>query len=96
MSLWVRSQNKKELIECDNFSLNSPGEAYVNNVNNARIITNYEIVCYPFENSHCILGTYSTKEKALKVLDMIQNAILIDYIVFQMPQDNEVLECQKD
>ena len=101
MGIWIRSQNKKELIECNNFSLNSPNESYVNN---ARIITNYEIVCYPFEHSHCILGIYSTKEKALKVLDEIEKKIIENntivcnekdwakYVgaincVFQMPDD---------
>ena len=88
--MWIRSQNKKELIQCDNFSLNSPGEAYVNSVNNARIITNYEIVCYPFENSHCILGTYSSREKALKVLNMIERS-LEDLCMFQMPLNSGVL-----
>ena len=52
----------------------------------------YEIHSY----TEC-LGKYSTKEKALKVLDKIQRAIIsqlcdINRIVFQMPQDDEVEE----
>lgn len=57
-------------------------------------------------DKYSILGYYSTKEKALKVLDMIHNKIIeLDknkflgmteqiYIrcVFQMPQDDEVEE----
>ena len=91
MSLWIRSQNKKELIQCDNFSLNYPDEFYTNNT---RLINNYEIVCYPFEHSHCILGEYSTEEKALEVLDMIETHLEdLEYkihnreVVFQMPDD---------
>lgn len=39
------------------------------------------------------LGTYSTKEKALKVLDVIQNCIAFnENIVFEMPQDGDVNE----
>lgn len=38
-----------------------------------------------------LLGKYSTKEKALKVLDKIQNSLEYPYnSVFQMPQDDEV------
>lgn len=41
-----------------------------------------------------VLGTYSTKEKALKVLDMIQsfinNELIRDYMVFQMPLDESL------
>ena len=54
----------------------------------------YEIHSY----TEC-LGKYSTKEKALKVLDMIQELILYTYYggiepkkLFQMPQDDEVEE----
>lgn len=38
-----------------------------------------------------LLGKYSTEEKALKVLDKIQNSLEYPYnSVFQMPQDDEV------
>ena len=36
------------------------------------------------------LGYYSTKEKAIKVLDMIQEAYVNGHIDYQMPADNEV------
>ena len=41
-----------------------------------------------------VLGTYSTKEKALKVLDMIETHLEIHdrEVVFKMPQDDEVEE----
>lgn len=66
-------------------------------------INKWEIlVCYPyFINNDCgysTLATYSTEEKALKVLEAFCNfAIskhyecgLIEGIVFQMPQDDEI------
>lgn len=41
-----------------------------------------------------VMGTYSTEEKAIKVLDMIENACrniaFTDGTVFHMPQDSEV------
>lgn len=56
-------------------------------------------------DSRTQLGTYSTKEKAIKVLDMIEEACVLPVVeniyainekhiyvnsVFQMPQDSEV------
>lgn len=43
------------------------------------------------QGNYELLGTYKTKERALKVLDEIQN-ILIDYknmsrVVYEMPED---------
>ena len=59
--MWVRSQNKLVLI----------------NANGVRIVykDTYCIVCDYYDGELYYLGEYSTKEKALKVMDMIQNAI---------------------
>ena len=38
----------------------------------------------------CTLGKYSTKEKAMKVLDMIQEAYVNGHIDYQIPEDSEV------
>lgn len=38
----------------------------------------------------CLLGEYSTKVKAMKVLDMIQEAYVNGHIDYQMPEDSEV------
>ena len=37
-----------------------------------------------------LLGEYSTKAKAMKVLDMIQEAYVNGHIDYQMPEDGEV------
>lgn len=39
----------------------------------------------------CLLGEYSTKAKAIKVLDMIQEAYVNGHIDYQMPADSEVV-----
>lgn len=60
--MWIRSQNKEMLI----------------NANNIRIINDsrsYDIICDFYDGDYYYLGEYSTKEKAMKVMDMIQNAI---------------------
>lgn len=59
MSLWIRSQNKEKLI----------------NVNKIDIGYICDIKQYDISGDNNLLGTYSTKEKALKVLDMIQTRI---------------------
>lgn len=38
----------------------------------------------------CLLGEYSTKAKAMKVLDMIQEAYINGHADYQMPEDSEV------
>ena len=38
-----------------------------------------------------MVGRYSTKVKALKVLDMIQEAYVNGHIDYQMPADSEVV-----
>lgn len=56
-----------------------------------------------YANSNVLLGKYTSKEKAIKVLDMIQETYkqqkteiiyregIYDIGTFQMPEDNEVI-----
>ena len=67
MELWIRSQDKEKLEKVSNvqyyFKANSygpGGEHYVGT----------------FFDNLCILGKYSTKERALEVLDEIQRKII--------------------
>lgn len=73
--IWIRTQTKEELIECNEFML-------------CYTITYDEFF---FRGHDLIIGKYSTKAKALKVLDMIQEAIE-NNVIFQMPLDSEVKE----
>lgn len=80
--MWVRSQEKERLMKCEHFGFYQESK-------NCNII---------WGNESCLwLGVYSTKEKALNVLDKIQTHLeLLEYkasgreIIFQMPQDSEV------
>ena len=68
MDLWIRSQDRMNLVQIKQISLNYQ--------NNKQVIANYEPEQY--ENSDCfyeLLGTYKTKERALEVLDEIQKTI---------------------
>ena len=74
MELWIRSQDKMNLVKIRQISLNYQ--------NNKQVIANYEPEQY--ENSSCfyeLLGTYKTKERAIEVLDEIQNILKPKMIV---------------
>ena len=62
----IRSQNKISLVKFENIVIN------INNINGK------EIICWsqmnPGEDEYISLGHYSTKAKAMKVLNMIQEA----------------------
>ena len=90
----IRSQNKMSLVKFKNLVIN---------INN---ISGKEIICWsqmnPGEDEYISLGHYSTKAKAMKVLDMIQEAYCKfmsvknddawsgKESVFYMPEDSEV------
>ena len=96
MDLWIRSQDEMNLVQIKQISLNYQ--------DNKQVIANY--VPEQYENSGCyfeLLGTYKTKERALKVLDEIKEHIgflnvemcagrfgELDFqsdIIFQMPKE---------
>nr|DAF82134.1 MAG TPA: hypothetical protein [Bacteriophage sp.] len=62
----IRSQDKMSLVKFENIVVN------INNINGK------EIICWsqmnPGEDEYISLGHYSTKAKAIKVLDMVQEA----------------------
>lgn len=68
MELWIRSQDKRILQKVDNVYLNA-------NYDNRRICTNDS---RDYESD---LGEYKTKERALEILDEIQNIIRGKYAV---------------
>ena len=86
MELWIRSQDKMNLVKIRQISLNYS--------NKKQIIANYTPELY--ENSggyYELLGTYETKGRAIEVLDEIQDLLQNAYIgnanriVYQMPKD---------
>lgn len=78
MNLWVRSQDKRILQKVDNIFLDA-------NYENKRIST--------YDGDNVELGTYKTKERALEVLDEIQDLLQNAYIgnsnriVYEMPKE---------
>ena len=85
MGLWVRSQDKEILANCECFDILDEDNIYV------------------IWGCKTSLAIYSTKEKALKVLEMLSNKIghlenlkkttgnlPVNFYVFQMPNDEDV------
>ena len=75
--MWIRSQTKEDLIDCNEFCITY----------NA-----YNPIEYRIRGNDLIVGKYSTKEKALKVLDKLESYIMLpNIVIFQMPLDSEVI-----
>lgn len=80
MSLWIRSQDKRFLVECNDVGFKEIDKDFV--------ISTYSVQTV---KGGVKLGIYSTQEKALKVLDYIET-FLNEGIsgTFPMPLDSEV------
>ena len=91
----IRSQDKTALVKFENI------------VVNLKFPDSLTVICWSLQDAqrsggYFILGEYSTKEKAMKVLDMIQESYeryeyekafktgLTLFETFQMPEDSEV------
>ena len=91
----IRSQDKTALVKFENI------------VVNLKLPDSLNVICWSLQDAqrsggYFILGKYSTKEKAIKVLDMIQDAYCKFMSVinddawggkesaFYMPEDSEV------
>ena len=80
----IRSQNKTALVKFENI------------VVNLKLPDLLKVICWGWQDAqknegYFILGEYSTKAKAMKVLDMIQEAYANGHIDYQMPEDSEVV-----
>lgn len=75
----IRSQDKTIIVNIDNaFSV------AIQDINGATTIY------VGSQGACCIIAEYSTKAKAMKVLDMIQEAYVNGHIDYQIPEDSEV------
>lgn len=79
----IRSQDKTALVKFENIVIN------------LKLPDSLNIICWSLQDAqrsggYFILGRYSTKAKAMKVLDMIQKAYVNGHIDYQMPVDGSV------
>lgn len=78
----IRSQDKETLINFNN-------SIVVNTMVDIGGVT--KMFC-SYSCDDYVIGHYSSKEKAIKVLDMIQGAYVNGHIDYQIPADSEVEE----
>ena len=79
--MWIRTQNKEDLIKCQKISIIGPGKDV------------YLLVELTNDN-YIELGIYKSRERALEVLDEIQKLLIalprteipFNDIVYQMPE----------
>lgn len=74
MRIWIRSQDKKSLLLCKSFDVDCNNDNYI-------ILANYELKNN--EKLYSPIGYYSSVEKAVKVLDMIQDHIVNNDNIFR-------------
>lgn len=86
--MWIRSQDDRLLIDAD--------KIYVGGTDDPKYqMGDFKYQIYNIgESRNYFLGNYSSKEKAIRVLDKIESQLnefdLEGTVVFQMPQDWEV------
>ena len=82
---WIRTQNKKELVKCDTFVMGQDEETQ-----------QWMVACGSYSSEEGYLGgKYSSEEKALIVLDLIESYIFSQERgsvrrPFHFPLDTEV------
>ena len=78
MDLWIRSQNRRKILKCNIVEIRGKSINQINFI----VFEDYEIVGYFDDNiGHEILGAYETEERALEVLDEIQDILKPKYIL---------------
>ena len=81
--IWIRSQRKNNLVSVDNFHVDFNEDNYM-----------FVITCEKWDSEYC-LGEYSAEEKALHVLDMIQERIVAKQEHFLHSQYQEPIKVKK-
>lgn len=72
MELWIRSQDKEKLVKCNDIAIMTDSE-------DGKNIRGYKIVGYFDKNTEYEeLGFYTSKKRALEVLDKIQKIFVFD------------------
>ena len=69
----IRSQDKKLLSQLSNIEI---VERYKRTKDGEKVTTGYAVYLIGESNTELFIGEYSTEEKAIKVLDMIQDKYL--------------------
>lgn len=90
MDLWIYSQDKEKLLKCNDIAIERNMIYEMETIK----FKGYKIVGYFDKNTEYeVLGIYETKERAIEILDKIQDLLQNAYvgssnrIVYQMPEE---------
>lgn len=75
--MWIRSQDRKRLVNTNHV-----------NIRELDILRTNVIDAY-FGQSMYLIGEYSTKEKAMKVMDMIHDQIMLGSLKYEDVKSND-------
>lgn len=90
MDLWIRSQDRTELVKCSRIKIEE-------NFETKDGITTTDYTIYNFDGVHINhLGRYKPKERALQVLDDIQNRLYTRIMVNEYTGKNADLLYSKE
>ncbi len=87
----IRSQDKKKILQCRNFLILKP----------TRKKPSWGVASITTEGDYFVVADYSTEEKAIKVMDLVEEQILgrndkssdlYRNTIFQFPPDEDVKE----
>ena len=93
MKLWIRTQDKKKLLEVENVWVDVRHYASVNNFNSVDI---YEETKHYIMVDNNVVATYKNMDRCLAVLDEIQTLLINkkkaettvrDCVVYELPKD---------
>lgn len=78
--MWIRSQNERLLVNVNDI-------CFYKMKKDSKTI--YQFRCYGYGDDYYILGEYSKEEKALKVVDMIHNQIMLGSLKYEDVKSND-------
>ena len=84
MGIWVRMQDKARIEYCDSFNIITPNDIVIRSVEEHG---QYLIKAYT-----TTLGLYSSNEKAIKVLDMIQEFIEGEKLMMDVANSSSLIK----
>lgn len=97
MKLWIRTQDKKKLLEAENVWIDSKTYSNVNNYNTIRI--EGEVKYYIMVDDN-VVATYGSMDRCLTILDEIQTLLINkkktktetelsvrDCVVYELPKE---------
>ena len=93
MKLWIRTQDKKKLLEAENVWVDSKTYSNVNNFNSIGI---YQETKHYIMVDNNVVGSYASLDRCLAVLDEIQTLLINkkktettvrDCVVYELPKE---------